>query len=121
MDWTDDQSKAFADILVRAREALGLKQYQVAEKGGVSAGTISSLERGPYPGMRAIDIWRLEAFYGIPLTQLPQSLGLYIADEPALEGSPFAPYVNRIAHLGPRDQKIVLEVLDVLLDGFFSR
>ena len=121
MDWTDDQSRAFADVLVRAREALGLKQYQVAEKVGVSAGTISALERGPYPGMRAIDIWRLEAFYGIPLTQLPQVLGLHIAEETALEESPFAPYVNRIAHLGPRDQKVILEVLDVLLTRFYSR
>ena len=51
MDWTDDPTRAFADVLVRAREALGLKQYQVAEKVGVSAGTISALERGPYPGI----------------------------------------------------------------------
>lgn len=121
MEWTDEQRHAFADLWVRSREASGLKQYQVAEKTGVSAGTISTLERGPYPGMRSIDIWRLQAFYGIASTLPAQILGFDLADIPALEDSPLAPYAARIGQLGPNDQKFILEVLDVLLSGFSSR
>ena len=117
MDWTDEQIRAFADLLIRAREATGLKQYQVAESIGMSPSTISLLERGPYPGMRAIDIWRLQALYGIPTAQPAQILGIELADQSAFEESPLALYVSRFAHLGPRGKALILEVLDVLLTG----
>ncbi len=121
MDWTDDQIKAFADLFLQVREGTGLKQYQVSDRSGVAASTIGALERAPYPGMRAIDLWRLQPFYGIPYTQPAQILGINLADQSAIEGSQLTTYMARFAQLGPNERRIVLEVLEVLLTGFTSR
>ena len=115
MEWTDAQRRDFADLWRLSRERLGLKQYQVAERTGVSASTISALERGPYDGMRAIDLWRLDQFYGLPCERASQVLGMDSGTEvtDALE--------RYTARLKPEQREVVMEVLDALLAWFSVR
>lgn len=76
LDFTDDQSEAFARILDEARKKTGLKQKEVAQRTGVSATTLSTLERAAFPGMRFVDLARLADFYGLDLNDIARALGL---------------------------------------------
>jgi transcriptional regulator with XRE-family HTH domain len=120
MDWTDAQRAAFADLWRLAREQMGLKQYQVAERTGVSASTISSLERGPYEGMRAIDLWRLSTFFGLPCNRAAQVLGMDLDTGPADE-QPLGRYTARLLQMTTEQQDVVMEVLDALVSRYSVR
>lgn len=67
-----------AVTLKTAREMAGLKQYEAAEKIGVSVDTLSNYERGKsYPDVPVIK--RIEEVYGVTYDQiifLPSDFGL---------------------------------------------
>ena len=71
------QEKAFKELLRNARQMRGWSQQQAADATGVAQTVISSLERGPYPGMRLWDIWRLCDGYGIEVVDIRKALGWY--------------------------------------------
>lgn len=77
-----DRERAFKEFLKSARTTLGLSQMQAAERSGLAQTVISSLERGPYPGMRLWDIWRLCDTYGIEVDHVLETLGWVNKNKP---------------------------------------
>lgn len=63
-------SRQFTDILRHARRDRGMTQQQVANASGISQSTVSQLERGPYPGMRGLELKRLCDYYGLSVDHM---------------------------------------------------
>jgi DNA-binding XRE family transcriptional regulator len=75
MEWTDEQRDAFGALWRMARANAGLSQMALAEQAGVTQSVVSMLEKGPYAGMRFLDIAKLASFFSLSLSQVAATLG----------------------------------------------
>lgn len=113
MEWDDDVTLAFVTLWRDARERHGLTQAVVADRLGMTQATISQLERGPYVGMRFIDIAKLASFYGIALDEIAALLGV---------GKPVETSTQRgldvlLSSVSDETRSFVTRVVETLLKG----
>lgn len=116
---TPEQEKAFKELLFNARKLRGWSQQQAADNTGVAQTVISSLERGPYPGMRLWDIWRLCEGYGIDVVDVRKTLGWYGEDEERAteDDLRIGLLVAAIKKLDRRDRDLILQTVERYIVG----
>jgi transcriptional regulator with XRE-family HTH domain len=122
IDLPDEQREQFSVMLRDARRTLGLHQYQVAAATGVPAGTLGMLERnGPYPSLRAIDLLRIVAYYGLDIFRVSYLIGVTLGE--ASQEAAVLPQQTIVAlsSLSDEDRTYVIGVLNVLLRGVRER
>lgn len=113
---TEEQKKAFADLLRSARESRGWKQFEAAERAGIPATTLSRLEHGPYEGMRFEDILLLSRLYGLSVDHLAEMVGIPLATEVEADGHLRAVYAA-VQALEAEQRAFVIRVLQAVLKG----
>lgn len=122
---TPEQEQAFKDLMRSSRTLQGWSQQQAAEKSGVAQTVISSLERGPYPGMRLWDIWRLCTIYGIDVVDVRKTLGWYNDEEERANSTATDIHLKQVlAGLRSLDRRVldcILNNLEWTIAGVRSR
>lgn len=114
----DADRQEFSRMFREARQARNQHQYEVAQATGVNQNTIGLLERaGPYPGLRAVDLLRLVAYYHLNVERVAELLGVSIPPTAQVETSPLAPLVPQIEALSSEQQEYIVGVINVLLRG----
>lgn len=117
-DASEANRQQFSAMLKDARLARGQHQYEVAQATGVNQNTIGLLERaGPYPGLRAIDLFKLIAYYGLDVNRVAELLGVSITATATAESSPLAPLLPQFEVLSAEQQQYVIGVINVILRG----
>jgi hypothetical protein len=118
-----ERERAFQDLLRGARQLRGWSQ-QEAEAASRKAGLplnqtlISSLERGPYPGMRIWDVYKLCRVYDLPIGQVMDTLGWTESPQPANRTDRRVTMLcNAVRDLGDADVDTILTVVERFVIG----
>lgn len=112
MEWTDEQRAAFGRLWKEGRDRLGLTQAALAEQADVTQSVVSAMERGPYEGMRFLDIAKMAFTFGIPLAEVCSVLGMgrVVATQPR--------GIDVLAQsLTEDDREFLTEVVEVVVKG----
>jgi hypothetical protein len=119
---TPEKERAFQDLLRSARQLRGWSQ-QDAERASRDLGLplnqtlISSLERGPYPGMRLWDVYKLCRVYDLPLNQVMDVLGWSEAQPGSRNDRRTTLICNAIRDMSDQDVDTILTVVERFVVG----
>lgn len=115
----EEAQQAVGELFSAARKHRGMSLSEVEEAAGINKSTVSQLEKfGVYGGMRALDLFKLAAYYGIDMNTVVGILGFTSAPDVP---DKLQPVVQAIASLSATDQEWLVGVLDVLLRGVRGR
>lgn len=118
LHFTTAQVRAFQQLMRQARRLRGKNQTQVANEVGVSQTLISKLERGPAPGIRMDELFRVLAYYQIDPRQVSEILG-YSSESAQAGGEDmrFQSVVNALYALPDSVAETILTALEWMLRG----
>lgn len=117
-----ERERAFQELLKSARQLHGWSQ-QDAERVSKEMGLpihqtlLSNLERGPYPGMRFWDIYKLCRIYGIQVSQVLDALGWSDAPKESKNERRVALILDSIRDLPDEDVDTLLSVIERFIVG----
>jgi transcriptional regulator with XRE-family HTH domain len=115
--YTTEQIRNFQQLMLEARRSRGMTQVEAASKIGVSQTMISNLERGPQPGMRVGELFRVLAYYHIEPNLVAEVLG-YWNDSTAERDDPrFIAVVEGLASLPDTLYDQIIRALELMLHG----
>lgn len=115
----EERQAVVGELFSSARKYRGLSLSAAAEEAGVNKTTASQVEKfGVYEGMRAIDLFKLAAYYKIDMQTVVSLLGF--APDTTVPDS-LQPIFHAIVSLSATDQEWLVGVLDVLLRGMRGR
>jgi hypothetical protein len=119
---TPERERAFQDLLRNARQLRGWSQQEV-ERASRDLGLplnqtlISSLERGPYPGMRLWDVYKLCRVYSLPVSQVMDALGWSEGESSSKTDRRVNLICNAIRDLAGPDLDTILNVVEKYVVG----
>ena len=117
-----EQERAFQGLLKSARQLHGWSQQQVEERARelglpINQTLLSSLERGPYPGMRLWDIYKLCRVYDLKVSQVLDALGWSDATPESKDERRLSLIWNAIRDLPDPDMDTILSVVERYIVG----
>jgi len=125
VEFTPQQRIRFSALMREARAKRGETQVQVADgmsamfKTTVSQAFISGIEKGPYEGMRFIDLIQIIQYYSLSLQTVIDILGLQAA--PVDVDSMSLPLNNVLiqatTELDEAQQSQLAEILQIVMNG----
>lgn len=119
--FTPQQVRAFQQLLLEARRNRGLTQMQAANRIGVSQSLISNLERGPQPGMRVGDLFKVLAYYHIEPNAVAEALGYWQEDAIVRDDPRFVAVLEGLAALPDTLYDHLMTSIELMLRGAAER
>lgn len=117
MEWTTAQAQQFRTIFIEARARLRYTVTEVVQASGVSRDVVYAIERGPYSGMRFVDIARLAKLYRLDLNSLATTLGI---PTDSLVAHRVGQWAAQFQLLSYSNQSRMFDMLDVLMRGLLA-